>query len=190
MDVTINKTVFKIFPELESKRLYFRKVLLKDARVIHFVRSNDDVMEFMDVTRTKSVNDAKKLIRNLHVDFKKDRGISWSIIEKKSKSFIGYIGYFRMQPQHCRGEIGYALKPEYWGKGFMTETLNTIVRFGFYKMNLHSIEANVNPQNKNSIKLLEKFGFKKEAYFRENYLYEGRFLDSVIYSLLETDLNT
>ena len=162
---------------------------LSYAKDIHQIRSNDDVMKFMDVTRTKSVNDAKRLIGNVREDYKNEKGVSWAIIEKNLKSFIGYAGFWRMQPQHCRGEIGYALKPEYWGKGFMTETLKTIIDFGFHKMNLHSIEANVNPKNQKSKKLLKSLGFRKEAYFRENYLFEGKFLDSEIYSLLKKDLS-
>ena len=187
--IEINTSVFKIFPKLESKRLYFRRMNLSYAKDIHQIRSNNDVMKFMDVTRTKSVNDAKRLIRNVREDYKNEKGVSWAIIEKNLKSFIGYAGFWRMQPQHCRGEIGYALKPEYWGKGFMTETLKTIIDFGFHKMNLHSIEANVNPKNQKSKKLLKRLGFRKEAYFRENYLFEGKFLDSEIYSLLKKDLS-
>ena len=53
---------------------------------------------------------------------------------------------------------------------------------------MHSIEANVNPGNISSVKLLERAGFKREAYFRENYLFDGKFYDSLIYSLLETDV--
>ena len=187
--IEINTSVFKIFPKLESKRLYFRRMNLSYAKDIHQIRSNNDVMKFMDVTRTKSVNDAKRLIRNVREDYKNEKGVSWAIIEKNLKSFIGYAGFWRMQPQHCRGEIGYALKPEYWGKGFMTEALKTIIDFGFHKMNLHSIEANVNPKNQKSKKLLKSLGFRKEAYFRENYLFEGKFLDSEIYSLLKKDLS-
>ena len=93
-----------------------------------------------------------------------------------------------MIPEHCRAEIGYALKPEYWWKGYMYETISRMLRFGFENMKLHSIEANVNPANARSKKLLEKIGFKKEAYFRENYLFDNKFLDSIIYSLLEIDL--
>ncbi|MEJ2505762.1 MAG: GNAT family N-acetyltransferase [Ignavibacteriaceae bacterium] len=187
--IEINTSVFKIFPKLESKRLFFRRMNLSYAKDIHQIRSNDDVMKFMDVTRTKSVNDAKRLIRNVREDYKNEKGVSWAVIHKNSKRFIGYAGFWRMQPQHCRGEIGYALKPEYWGKGFMTETLKTIIDFGFHKMNLHSIEANVNPKNQKSKKLLKRLGFRKEAYFRENYLFEGKFLDSEIYSLLKKDLS-
>lgn len=54
-------------------------------------------------------------------------------------------------------------------------------------MKFHRIEANMNPNNILSIKLLEKLGFKKEAYFRENFFYNGKFLDSVIYSMIESD---
>jgi ribosomal-protein-alanine N-acetyltransferase len=51
-------------------------------------------------------------------------------------------------------------------------------------MKLHSVEANVNPSNASSIGLLEKCGFVREAYYRENYFYNGRFMDSAVYSLL------
>ena len=89
---------------------------------------------------------------------------------------------------HCRGEIGYALSPEFWGKGYMTEALNKMIDFAFNDLKLHSIEANVNPNNNSSIKLLKRCGFRKEAHYRENYLFNGEFIDSIIYSLLESDL--
>lgn len=189
MKTEINKNIFKSFPELESERLRFRKIYIGDANEIFFIRSNDDVMQFMDVPRHNSVGDSEKLIQTAQETYKKEAGIIWAIIEKDSKTFIGYLGFIRMTPEHCRAEIGYALKPQHWGKGYMNEAINKIVRFGFGEMHLHSIEANVNPLNERSQKVLESVGFKKEAYFRENYLFDGKFLDSVIFSLLEKDLN-
>jgi [ribosomal protein S5]-alanine N-acetyltransferase len=188
MITEIDKSIFKTFPEFESDRLLFRKILLSDAKDILLIRSDDDVMRFMDVDRFESISDAEKLINSIEEAYKKQEGITWAIIEKQSNSFIGYFGFWRMIPEHCRAEIGYALKREYWGKGYMYETINRMVRFGFENIKLHSIEANVNPANENSKKVLERVGFKKEAYFRENYLFDGKFLDSVIYSLLEKDL--
>ena len=188
MIIDIDKSIFKTFPELESKRLFFRKILLIDAKDLFLIRSNDDVMRFMDVTKFESIDDAEKLIKLVDEAYKKQTGINWAIIEKKSNTFIGYFGFFRIIPEHFRAEIGYALSPEYWGKGYMYETLNKLVRFGFKIMKLHSIEANVNPENEKSKKTLEKIGFRQEAYFRENYLFNNRFLDSIIYSLLQKDL--
>jgi ribosomal-protein-alanine N-acetyltransferase len=71
----------------------------------------------------------------------------------------------------------------------MSETLKILIDFGFNDLRIHSIEANVNPKNEKSVQLLEKLNFKKEAYFRENYFFNGKFVDSIIYSLLESDLN-
>lgn len=184
----INKNVFKSFPDLETERLSFRKIDLRDANEIFLIRSNDEVMRFMDVPRHHSISDSEKLIQTAEDSYKKETGINWAIIEKHSQSFIGYIGFIRIFSEHCRAEIGYVLKPEYWGKGYMFETINRLVRFGFKEMQLHSIEANVNPLNERSKKVLQRVGFKREAYFRENYLFDGKFLDSVIYSLLEKDL--
>ena len=188
MCIEIDKKIFKLFPEFESERLLFRKILPGDAKDLFLIRSNDDVMRFMDVTRFESIEDAEKLILLVEESYKKETGINWAIIEKQSNSFVGYFGFFRIIPEHCRAEIGYALKPEYWGKGYMYETINRMAKFGFESMKLHSIEANVNPDNEKSKRVLERIGFKKEAYFRENYLFNNRFLDSIIYSLLRKDL--
>lgn len=188
MNLEIDKSVFKKFPEFESERLIFRRIVLGDANDIFLIRSNDEVMRFMDVPRHYSIGDAEKLIHLSDESYKKEAGINWAIVEKQSNEFIGYIGFIRMTPEHCRAEIGYALKPEFWGKGYMYETINRLVRFAFEEMKLHSIEANVNPLNEKSKKVLERVGFKQEAYFRENYLFDGNYLDSLIYSLLEKDL--
>jgi ribosomal-protein-alanine N-acetyltransferase len=190
MITEIDKSIFNSFPEFESERLMFRKILLNDAKDLLLIRSNDDVMRFMDVIRFESIADAEKMIRSVEESYNKEDGINWAIIEKHSNSFVGYFGFFRIIPEHCRAEIGYALKPECWGKGYMYETINRMVRFGFDEMKIHSIEANVNPLNERSKKVLERIGFKKEAYFRENYLFNGEFLDSIIYSLLEKDLKS
>ena len=188
MITEIDKSIFKSFPEFESERLLFRKLLLSDAKDLLLIRSNDAVMKYLDIARFESIADAEKMVQTVSESYDNETGINWGIVEKHSNNFIGYFGFWRMIPEHCRAEIGYALKPEYWGRGYMYETINRMVRFGFKNMNLHSIEANVNPDNDKSKKVLEKIGFKKEAYFRENYLFNNRFLDSIIYSLLEKDL--
>ncbi len=189
MPFEINKSVFENFPELESKRLKYRQITVTDSEDLFKIRVNDDVMKYMDSHKMISVTESVKLIESMGESFEKAVGINWGLIEKFTNQFIGYFGYWRIDAKHCRAEIGYALYPETWGKGYMLEAFRTLIRFGFEKLNLHSIEANVNPGNAASIKLLEKFGFKREAYFRENYLFNNEFKDSAIYSLLESYIN-
>jgi len=76
------------------------------------------------------------------------------------------------------------LDPDFWGKGIMKEALLAAIDFGFNQMNLHSIEAHINPDNTASGMLLEKVGFVREAYFKEDFFFRGEFIDTAIYSLL------
>jgi len=187
MNLRINTALFSVFPQLESERLLFQSFSEKDAYDLFLIRSNDKIMEYMDRNKMASVNEAKSLIFSITEAFKNKYGISWRIIEKNASVVIGYFGFWRIMAEHCRAEIGYALKPDYWGKGYMLEALNRMKDFGFKELKLHSIEANVNPLNIKSISLLEKAGFTKEAHFRENILFGGKYLDSVIYSLIEPE---
>lgn len=188
MSFQINESVFESFPELESDRLYYRNFNAGDAADLFYLKTDARVMAHMDSKKHESINDSLEAITRNQESFKEKTGINWAIIEKDTNQFIGYFGYWRLDRQNSRGEIGYSLKPEYWGQGFMTEAMNCLISFGFEQLNLHSIKANINPNNANSEKLLVRFGFKKEAYFREDYLFEGQFLDSVIYCLLESDI--
>lgn len=158
-----------------------------DAEAFFAIRSNREVMLYMGKDPMQSVAEARDFIDAIHASYENQRGLNWGIVDKSSGRFVGYFGYWRIDAQHRRGEIGFALHPDFWGKGYMRETLAAMVRFGFDVLHLHSIEANVDPRNAASVTLLERTGFRKEAYFRENYFYNGEYFDSAIYCLLERD---
>lgn len=188
MNTIINQNVFNKFPNLQSERLIFREFKIDDAKDLFDIRSSKKTMEFMDTDLHNDISESEIFINSIRDSFVNKTGINWAIIEKASNKFIGYFGFWRMIPENCRAEIGYALKPEFWGKRLMKEAMEIFIPFGFKNIKLHSIEANVNPNNEASIKLLENLKFKKEAYFRENFLFDGNFYDSLIFSLLETDV--
>ena len=75
--------------------------------------------------------------------------------------------------------------PQYNGRGITTEAVKVALEYGFNQLQLHSIEAIIDPENSASEKVLQKNGFVKEAHILENEFYEGKFLDTVIYSLLK-----
>jgi len=187
MNYKINDDVFSAFPKLETKRLLLMEFVKSDSEELFKMRSDDRVLKYLDRDPHKSVAESELMIEGMIKTYNSKEGINWIIRNKGTANVIGYIGYWRMRKEDIRAEIGYAMKPEYWGNGYMHEALEKVINFGFNEFCLHSIEANVNPANASSIKLLEKFGFKQEAYFKEDYFYNGKFCDSVIYSLLETD---
>lgn len=175
---------FHPFPQLVTDRLILREVATNDANEIFFLRSDDGLLKYLDKAPERSVDETIAFLARIKKDLDSNNGILWGITLKDSDVVIGTICYWRMQKEHYRAEIGYVLHPAQQGKGIMDEAVKAVLHYGFETMQLHSVEANVNPANENSMKLLEKNGFVKEAYFRENYYYNGKFLDSVIYSLL------
>lgn len=183
----INEIYFKDFPVLESERLLLRKLNLTDAQELQIIRSDERVMKYMDSERHTTLEFSENFVSENLAMYTQKRGLFWAIIEKSSQSFLGDFVFRKIDSKNSRAEIGYTLKPEFWGKGFMKEAMTEIINFGFNQFNLHSIEANINPENDNSRGILKKMGFQKEAYFRENYFFNGNYLDSEIYSLLKTD---
>lgn len=175
---------FEPFPILESSRLSLRKILPGDATDFYKMRSDQEVMKYIDKPMMKSVAEAKALIKQIEADRLLGNGINWGITLREENKLIGTIGFWRMDKPNYRTEVGYMLQTKHQGKGLVSEALQTVLDFAFNQMHIHSVEANINPSNDRSRNLLIKNGFVKEAYFRENYFYNGKFLDSEIYSLI------
>jgi [ribosomal protein S5]-alanine N-acetyltransferase len=175
---------FNPFPILKTERLLLRRVNNTDVNEIMSLRSNPETMKYIPRPLVKTIEDALEHIAMIDEKIEKNEGINWAITLKDYSKLIGIIGYYRIKPEHYRAEIGYMILPEYNGKGIVSEAIKEVVKYGFEVMQLHSIEAVIDPENYASAKVLEKNEFVKEAHFKENEFYEGRFLDSVIYSKL------
>jgi ribosomal-protein-alanine N-acetyltransferase len=179
--LTIN---FTPFPILETERLVLRRVNENDANEIFALRSNPETMKYIPRPLVKSIDDALEHIAMIDAKIESNEGINWAITYKDNPKLIGIIGHYRIKPEHFRAEVGYMLLPEFHGKGIISEAIKEVVNYGFNEMKLHSIEAIIDPENFGSARVLEKNNFVKEAHLKENEFYEGRFLDTVIYSIL------
>jgi ribosomal-protein-alanine N-acetyltransferase len=178
---------FHPFPVLHTERLTLREITDNDTMDMWQLRSNEVVMKYIDRPPAKTESEALQHIRSITTALEKNEGISWGIGFKNDRKLIGAIGFWRMQKEHYRAEIGYMLHPDHHRQGIMQEAMEAVLGYGFDTMQLHSVEANINPLNIASAKILEKNKFQLEAHFRENYFYDGAFLDSHIYSLLVSD---
>ena len=175
---------FSPFQNLETERLYLRRVVNEDVNEIFVLRSDQEVMKYIPRPLVKTEEEALAHIAIIDEKIDSNEGINWAITLKDNPKLIGIIGHYRIRPEHFRAEIGYMLLPEYQGRGIISEAIKEVVKYGFEVMKLHSIEAIIDPENFASEKVLQKNGFVKEAHLKENEYYEGRFLDTVIYSIL------
>ena len=175
---------FSIFPVLSTKRLLLRQVTKTDANEVFGLRSDINVMKYIDRPMAKTIDDAINYIQKIENGITNNDYIAWALILKENNTLIGIISFHRIEKENYRAEIGYILAANFHRKGLMQEAVTAILDYGFNTMKLHSVEAVINPANNISAKLLEKNGFIREAYFKENFHFNGKFLDSAIYSLL------
>jgi ribosomal-protein-alanine N-acetyltransferase len=176
---------FSPFPELTTERLLLRCIKMTDAPELFILRSLDTTMQYIDREKMISIEQAEEFIKKILGSLEANEGIMWCItLKEKPETLIGTIGHWRLMKQHYRSEVGYMLHPDYWKKGIMKEALQEIIKFGFDIMKLHSMEAHIDPVNTASAYVLEKAGFIREAYFKEDFFYKGRFSDTAVYSLL------
>ena len=172
------------FPVLRTERLVLREVRRTDAQALFDMRSDERVMRYIGRTRANSMADVEELIDRIQNEQRANTSISWVLTLHGQDTMIGTIGYYRLKPEHYRGEVGYMLHPAHWRTGLMREALEAVVSCGFNRLGFHSIEADTDPLNLASNGLLAACGFVREGLFRENFYWEGVFRDSAVWSRL------
>ena len=181
------KLILNPFPTLYTERLILRRITFEDAQNFFEIRSNKELMSALDKEPFKNIEELLSFFEQIEDGINSNKSIAWAVCLKDDNRMIGHVGYHKIDFVNHRAEIGYALLPTLQNKGLCSEALKAILDVAFNQFNFHSLEADVNPANNPSIKLITKMGFVKEAHFRENYFFKNVFLDSAIYSLLKKD---
>lgn len=176
------------FPVLHTPRLTLRQLTPADAPDIQFFRSDDTFLRYIHREKEPTLLQAQHHLQVLDELLRQNEGIMWGLSQPEVPGLIGSICLWHLQPAHHRAEVGYGLRPEFEKQGYMSEALAAVVGYGFDTLQLHSLEAHVDPANTSSIRLLEKHGFEREGYFRERFYFRGQFLDMAVYSLLAPPL--
>lgn len=100
----------------------------------------------------------------------------------------GGISLIRGEPRLGYLEVGYWLRTDLSGRGLMTEALTAVCAYGFDEVGLHRLELRAGVQNSASRKVAEKAGFRECGRVRESVFMDGRYVDAIVYDLLEADL--
>ena len=174
---------FTHFPILQTPRLQLREITPADAPAIFKLRSDERVMRYIGKPPQKDISEAHQMVETYQQAYKQNEAVNWAIcLNERPEWLIGVLGFWKMDKINHRTEIGYTLQADYWRQGIMDEAMTAAIEYCFKTLDFHSIEANTDPENEASGRILEKHGFVQEAYFRENFYFEGDFLDSRIYS--------
>jgi ribosomal-protein-serine acetyltransferase len=114
-------------------------------------------------------------------------GTEWDFVITEAGEAIGNIGLNRFIPLWRTCNVGYWMRSDRCGRGYMTEAASAAVEFGFTRVNAHRIELSASPDNPGSWRIAEKLGFRREGVLRDA-CWAGRgFMDMYMYGLLATD---
>ncbi|WP_339215069.1 GNAT family protein [Ornithinibacillus sp. FSL M8-0202] len=173
--------------ELQTERLKLKKMDVSDSSSLFKIWSDPDVAKFMNINSFNDESQAIEMIEMLDMLYEESKAIRYSIFHLESNQIIGSCGYNSLDFENLKAEIGYEISKEYWGNGFASEAVLTLVNYAFHNLNFNRVEAKIEPDNKNSIKLVERLNFQFEGTLRKSERSKDTFIDLNMYSKLVTD---
>ncbi|TDL65040.1 N-acetyltransferase [Rhodococcus qingshengii] len=171
---------------LKTERIYLREFQESDWQDVHKYASQERVCQYQP-WGPNSEKESQAFVKQVLDDsaIVPRTTYTLAVINKKEDRLIG-AGELSIQDTHNKkGEIGYIINPDYWGKGVATDVAILLIGFGFHQLKLHRIYATCDPRNISSIRVLEKVGMTKEGRIREDLLMKDGWRDSLLYSVLD-----
>ena len=130
----------------------------------------------------------EKLINFIKNSWEDTNNIHYAIVDQNNE-YIGTISLKNINYLDKNAEYAIFVRREYWGQKYAYEATKTIIRYGFETLNLNKIYLNVLASNIRANRFYEKFGFIKEAVFREHVYIQGRYEDLNWFCLFKEDIN-
>lgn len=175
-----------IEPTINTERLHLRPIQSADAAAVFAYRSDAHTNRYQGFI-PKELKDVDAFIaKNPRSWNERDTWFQLVLMERESNTLIGDLGvHFLADGLQC--ELGCTLHIEWQGKGFANEAMKAVISHLFTDLGKHRITASVDPKNEASIRMLERLGFRKEAYFKESILHNGEWVDDVVFGMLQRE---
>ena len=177
-------------PRIDARRVSLRWMSEADIDALYTIFSNLEVMRYWSFPAIPDRNAATVMLKEIHDGFKNRALLKWGIARHSDDAIIGTVTLYNLSLDHRRAEMGYALGRAHWGQGYMQEALHALLGFAFGALDLHRMEADVDPRNVASIRTLERLGFQREGYLRERWQVNGEIQDALFYGLLRPNWET
>jgi [ribosomal protein S5]-alanine N-acetyltransferase len=172
---------------VESERLIVRPVEEGDLQALLLVNGDDEATRFLPYASWRSLADGRVWFERMSHMGARGESIQYVVIDRASSLAIGTCLLFRYEESSSRAELGYVLGRTYWGRGIMREALVAVINCAFGAYGLRRLEAEVDPLNQASSRLLEGLGFVREGQLRQRWVDKGLAHDTIIYGLLSDE---
>jgi ribosomal-protein-alanine N-acetyltransferase len=174
-------------PVLSGRDVELGWISQSDGPAILSVFGDPEVIRYWSSPALSGPDATRDLIEEIHQLFARRQLFQWGLRRKQSDELIGTCTLLNLDLAQRRAELGIALASRCWGRGLASDALETLIGFAFGPLGLHRLEADVDPANIRSLRLLERQGFRREGHLRERWLHQGAFQDAIFLGLLERE---
>ncbi|PUB30998.1 RimJ/RimL family protein N-acetyltransferase [Elizabethkingia sp. YR214] len=158
--------------QLETNRLIMRPFEETDAEDLFLLDSNSEVMKYVGGVVSTEIEQSRQVIEFIQKQYKENGVGRLAVIEKSSNVLIGWSGlkYLTKEINGMKNvyELGYRFLPEYWGKGYATETAIAALNYAFNEIKTDIVYAMAVTENVGSNRVLQKLGFEELGTFLDN----------------------
>lgn len=175
--------------KLETERLILRKIAEEDVdAAFSNWMSDEKVTEFLRWPTHKDISVSERVVKEWVEEYKKDDAFyQWAIVLKELDEPIGTISVVDINERVDMVHIGYCIGSKWWGNGYMSEAFACIIPFFFDEVGAQRIEAQHDPNNPASGKVMEKCGLKYEGTLRKADWSNKGIVDAAMYGLLKEE---
>ena len=151
---------------LETERLILRLQTYDDIENLITMNSDPEVVRYTGDGYLANIQEARALLdeRVFHQWQKYKMGRF--AVTLKDGEFLGWCG-LKYHPETDEVDLGYRFMKKYWGKGYATESSRASLDYGFHTLKLDRIMAKAMPDNKDSIKVMQKLGMTFRGYHHD-----------------------
>jgi [ribosomal protein S5]-alanine N-acetyltransferase len=146
---------------LDTARMLLRDLIPDDAAPMHLLRSDTTVTRYCAYIASQMPEEAEAWVRDtmVHNAMRPRLSYNLAIVRKEDGQIMGWIGIGKASdPSLGEMSFGYALRPAYWGEGYMTEALTALLEFAFEELGARSVQGECDAQNPASARVMEKAG--------------------------------
>jgi ribosomal-protein-alanine N-acetyltransferase len=148
---------------------------------------DDQVTAFVPYPTWTSLDDGVAWLARVSAHVESGTAEQLVLQRKPDGKVIGTLLLFKHDEGSRRIELGYALARACWGQGFMREAVQAACEHAFSVLDIRRIEAEVNPANTASCRVLANAGFHLEGRLRQRWTSKGVTYDTNLYGLLLGD---
>lgn len=169
---------------LRTTRLDLRPLAPIDAEALFALKSDALVQRYGSHTPWTDLQQAIDYIDRDRRSMADGQHVQFAVVRREDDAMLGTCTLYQLDAQCRRADVGYALLPSAWGRGYANEAVTALLDWGFETLALNRVEADIDPRNAASARALERLGFTREGHLRERWIVGGEVGDSLIYGLL------